>query len=280
MGLFERTPRFVKRFGDLAARDQRRRRRLCRGRQEPRLPDRGADLPRQEVRAFRFAAAAWVRSARGARPPCAGGRQRRVFEGRPAARLPRIWRIDLAIKPNDGETFLREVDEELRKEQMNNFVTRYGWAIVGVVVLLLGAIGGCIWWQDRQQAAAAAAGRGPARGARQHGERQPQRRRAPRSAELAESDVEGYRAAALFARANQPDRGRQRTRPRSPPCKSIADDRGARRALSPGRPGPPDRARIRHAAAAGQVIQRLAAARRAGPAPGSAAPARWSASPI
>ena len=48
MGLFERTPRFVKRFGDLAARDRRRRRRLCRGGEEPRLPDRGADLPAQE----------------------------------------------------------------------------------------------------------------------------------------------------------------------------------------------------------------------------------------
>ena len=31
MGLFERTPRFVKRFGDLAARDRRGRGGLCRG---------------------------------------------------------------------------------------------------------------------------------------------------------------------------------------------------------------------------------------------------------
>ena len=42
----------------------------------------------------------------------------------------------MALKPNDGETFLREVDEELRKEQMNRFVARYGWWIVGAIVLL------------------------------------------------------------------------------------------------------------------------------------------------
>ena len=36
----------------------------------------------------------------------------------------------MALKPNDGETFLREVDEELRREQMNRFVTRYGWWLV------------------------------------------------------------------------------------------------------------------------------------------------------
>ena len=70
---------------------------------------------------------------------------------------PHYGEDNLALSPNDGETFLKEVDEELRKEQVNSFVTRYGWWILGAVVLLLAAIAGWIWWQARQQASA----RGP-----------------------------------------------------------------------------------------------------------------------
>ena len=123
----------------------------------------------------------------------------------------------MAIKPNDGETFLREVDEELRKEQMNQFVARYGWALIAGFVLLLGAIGGWIWWQDQQAAEAAKQGEtllealdGMESGARS-GRGAQDRRSSP------QSDIDGYRAAALFARANP--RSPPTTRPRrSPPC--------------------------------------------------------------
>ena len=53
---------------------------------------------------------------------------------------------------------MREVDEELRRERLNKIVSRYGWAIVGGIILVLGAIGGYIWWQDRQQKQAATQG--------------------------------------------------------------------------------------------------------------------------
>lgn len=107
----------------------------------------------------------------------------------------------MALSPNDGETFLKEVDEELRKEQVSNFVTRYGWWLVGAAILLLAAVGGWLWWQQRQQAEAGAQGEAliEALTSMEAGNR---RAAAPKLAELAESDVEGYRAAALFARAN------------------------------------------------------------------------------
>ncbi len=107
----------------------------------------------------------------------------------------------MALSPNDGETFLREVDEELRKEQVSNFVTRYGWWIAGAAILVLAAVGGWLWWQARQQAQAGAQGEAliEALGNLEAGNR---RAAAPKLAELAKSDVEGYRAAALFARAN------------------------------------------------------------------------------
>jgi hypothetical protein len=107
----------------------------------------------------------------------------------------------LAIKPNDGETFVKEVDEELRRERLNQFVSRYGWAIVAAIILLLGSVGGYLWWQARSAAQAEAQGESllNALDTMESGNRNAA---AATFNTLAESDVEGYRVAALFARAN------------------------------------------------------------------------------
>jgi hypothetical protein len=60
----------------------------------------------------------------------------------------------LAIKPADNEAFFREVDDELRRDQMANSWRRYGKLVVAGVVLLLAAIGGFLYWQHRQEEAA------------------------------------------------------------------------------------------------------------------------------
>jgi hypothetical protein len=57
----------------------------------------------------------------------------------------------LAIKPADNESFYREVDEELRKEQLTGTWKRYGTLIVAGIVLFLAAVAGFIYWQDRQE---------------------------------------------------------------------------------------------------------------------------------
>jgi hypothetical protein len=107
----------------------------------------------------------------------------------------------LAIKPQDAETFLKEVDEELRREQLTRFVTRYGWALIAAAVLFLAAVGGFIWYQGhraalREQQAETLV---DALDKMEAGNRNAA---LPKLAELANSNITGYRVAALFARAN------------------------------------------------------------------------------
>ena len=56
----------------------------------------------------------------------------------------------LAQPPDIGETFLREVDENLRRDQLRDFFKAYGgWLIAGVVLFLV-ASGGLIWWKQHR----------------------------------------------------------------------------------------------------------------------------------
>ena len=61
----------------------------------------------------------------------------------------------MAVPTDSGDTFLREVDENLRRDQLQDIARKYGAWIIAGVVLLLAAIGGWIYWQDRQEKAAA-----------------------------------------------------------------------------------------------------------------------------
>lgn len=62
----------------------------------------------------------------------------------------------MATTPDDtSEAFLREVDENLRRDQAQAMVKRFGPLVIGGVLLLLAAIGGWMYWQDRQAKAAA-----------------------------------------------------------------------------------------------------------------------------
>jgi hypothetical protein len=65
-------------------------------------------------------------------------------------------RIDLASSPDSSEAFAREVDENLRRDQAQQFAKRYGSWIVGAMLLFLAAIGGWLYWQDHQAKVAAA----------------------------------------------------------------------------------------------------------------------------
>jgi hypothetical protein len=56
----------------------------------------------------------------------------------------------LAQPPDISESFKREVDENLRRDQLRDFFKAYGnWLIAGVV-LFLAVSGGLIWWHQHQ----------------------------------------------------------------------------------------------------------------------------------
>lgn len=62
----------------------------------------------------------------------------------------------MALTPDKpDEAFLREVDEDLRRERLESFAKTYGKWIAAAVVLFLAAVAAWLYWQDRQQEQAA-----------------------------------------------------------------------------------------------------------------------------
>jgi hypothetical protein len=59
-------------------------------------------------------------------------------------------RINLATETDPAESFVREVDENLRRDQARDFLKQNGPWIVGAALLFLAAIAGWLYWQDRQ----------------------------------------------------------------------------------------------------------------------------------
>lgn len=60
--------------------------------------------------------------------------------------------------PNLEDAFLREVDEEVRRDQLGQIWDRFGIVIIVAVLAVLGSLAGWLWWQDQQAKAAGAAG--------------------------------------------------------------------------------------------------------------------------
>lgn len=107
----------------------------------------------------------------------------------------------MAIKPVQNDSFYREVDEELRKEQLSSWWRRYRWAVIGGIILFFGAIAGAIWWNNERE-----------RRAGEHAEVLTQvfedvqtgkaNAQDPRLEQLAKEGPDGYRAAALLTKAD------------------------------------------------------------------------------
>ena len=63
----------------------------------------------------------------------------------------------MAVTPDaPDEAFLREVDDDLRRDRMEQFMKRYGAWLVAAVVVFLIAVAGYLYWQKKQQQKASA----------------------------------------------------------------------------------------------------------------------------
>jgi hypothetical protein len=56
----------------------------------------------------------------------------------------------LAQPPDIDQTFVREVDENLRRDQLNEFFRKNGTWVLAAVILFLLVSGGMIWWRQHQ----------------------------------------------------------------------------------------------------------------------------------
>jgi hypothetical protein len=57
----------------------------------------------------------------------------------------------LALPNDPAESFVREVDENLRRDQLRDMAKSHGKWIIAAGILLLAAVGGYLYWQDRQK---------------------------------------------------------------------------------------------------------------------------------
>jgi hypothetical protein len=62
--------------------------------------------------------------------------------------------MNLASTPPDNEAFLREVDDELRRDELQSFWKRWGRLLVGGIVGGLALFAGYLWWESDKVAKA------------------------------------------------------------------------------------------------------------------------------
>ena len=107
----------------------------------------------------------------------------------------------LAITPRDNEAFYREVDEELRRDELKSYWDRYGRLAIVAGLLFIAAIAGSFWWQNKKDMEAAKRGADLISAYEDIAARN-KAAAAPKLDSLAKSDAPGYRAAALLTKAD------------------------------------------------------------------------------
>jgi hypothetical protein len=107
----------------------------------------------------------------------------------------------LAVKPQNDEAFLREVDEELRRAQLGSFWSRYGRWVVIAAILAIAGFGGTLWWRHAQQQKRGLAGEEMTAALMDMSKSKPDAAK-PRLDKLADGSIAGYRALAKLTLAD------------------------------------------------------------------------------
>ena len=107
----------------------------------------------------------------------------------------------MALTPQNNEAFVREVDEELRRDQALHVWRTYGRAIIAGIVLVLAAFAGFLFWQHRQHQDAEREGETLQKAYDDLAAQDTKAAAAP-LAQLAASKRDGYRVLAIFSQAD------------------------------------------------------------------------------
>lgn len=107
----------------------------------------------------------------------------------------------MAVPPISNEAFLREVDDELRRDELQTLWQRYGRLAIALVVGALALFGGWLWYRDHQAKQAGLEGEKLSAAFDQLASGNTAAA-SPELATLAQSRASGYRAAALMTQAD------------------------------------------------------------------------------
>jgi hypothetical protein len=106
----------------------------------------------------------------------------------------------LALPPDSGDSFIREVDENLKRDQARDFATKNLPWLIGALLLFLAAVGGYLFWKQRQEKQAAEHSEQLAQTLRDVGTPK-EKTVPPRLDSLAQESRDATRATTLFAKA-------------------------------------------------------------------------------
>jgi hypothetical protein len=107
----------------------------------------------------------------------------------------------LALSPQSNDAFLREVDEELRKDQALHIWQNYGLWIIGAIVAALIGFAGILYWQTHSEGRRGEEGEKFKAAFKALAENKAQQADAPLK-ELAGSSAAGFSAMARFTQAD------------------------------------------------------------------------------
>ncbi|ODP37414.1 tetratricopeptide repeat protein [Sphingomonas turrisvirgatae] len=107
----------------------------------------------------------------------------------------------MALSPQSNEAFLREVDEELRRDQALHVWRNYGRWIIGAVILGLIAFASFLYWQGHSEGRRGEEGEKFKAAFKALSENKAQEAEAPLK-ELAQSSSDGFNAMARFTQAD------------------------------------------------------------------------------